>query len=70
MKRQPVTSSLIQSVGYDPARNVLELEFASGAIYEYEDVSEETYKRLLSADSLGAYFNTEIKDAYHTEKIG
>ncbi len=70
MERLTIDSSVINSVGYDPTRRVLELEFASGAIYEYLDVPEAEYQSLLKAPSPGAFFNEEIKDTYRTLKIG
>jgi len=33
MKRTRVESSLVVSIGYDPKKEVLELEFTSGSIY-------------------------------------
>jgi len=38
MKRAPVASSSLRSLGYDAAQQVLEVEFASGALYRYEQV--------------------------------
>jgi len=38
MKRQPVESSNLASVGYDAARQILEIEFNHGGIYQYYDV--------------------------------
>lgn len=39
MKRTPVASSSLRSLGYDAAQQVLEVEFASGALYRYEQVA-------------------------------
>lgn len=35
MERQYVSSSNIASIGYDPDNQVLEIEFLSGAVYQY-----------------------------------
>ena len=35
MERQYVSSSNIASIGYDPDNLVLEIEFLSGAVYQY-----------------------------------
>ena len=56
MNRKVVESSAIVSVGYDSKSKTLEIEFPSGHVYQY--------KALLSADSLGRYFNSEIIDCY------
>jgi hypothetical protein len=64
MKRKPVDSSSIISVGYDSAGQILELEFERGKVYQYFDVPEPVYKRLLESDSIGGFVNREIKDVY------
>jgi hypothetical protein len=61
MKRQRLDSSSLASAGYDPGRRVLEVEFLNGGVYEYCDVSEETYHALLESDSKGRFLNAEIK---------
>ena len=61
MDRDPVSSSLLASVGYDPTEQVLEVELQDGKIYQYRDVPEATYQNLLNADSLGRYFNHHIR---------
>lgn len=64
MERQPVTSSNLASVGYDPDSETLEVEFLSGRVYEYYNVPQFIYDRLLEAPSLGQFFNYEIRDSY------
>jgi len=66
MKRQPVSSSLVESLGYDPEREILEVELENGRVYQYQDVPESTYSGLLKADSIGRYFNRHIRDLSHT----
>ena len=61
MERHPVSSSLLERVGHDSDEDVLEVELESGAIYQYRNIPEETYEELLSADSLGRYFNSHIR---------
>ena len=43
MERQYVSSSNIASIGYDPDNLVLEIEFLSGAVYQYYDVPQSIY---------------------------
>lgn len=69
MKRKPVESSMIQSVGYDKSKQVLELEFTSRHMYQYFDVPAALYKELMEASSHGSYFNANIKDAYDFAKV-
>jgi KTSC domain-containing protein len=64
MERQPLASRAIVSAGYDAASGTLELEFASGRIYQYDGVSQGTYDWLLRASSKGAYVSRMINDRY------
>ena len=64
MEREPVSSTIIASVGYDATSETLEIEFVSGDVHRYLGVSEFVVRRFLAADSLGAFFNRFIRDAY------
>lgn len=64
MRRQPVTSSTMRSVGYAADQATLEIEFTSGAVYRYVEVPPATHAQLLTADSLGAYFNKNIRPTF------
>ncbi len=64
MKRKPVESSMISSVGYDPISEILEVEFNSGGVYQYGEVSQETYRELMGAESKGRYMQDHIIDQY------
>jgi len=57
----PVRSSLLTSVAYDHDRATLQLEFRSGAVYQYFHVPRQSYQDLWQADSHGAYFNRHIR---------
>jgi hypothetical protein len=60
----PVPSSLLASVAYDYDRAILQLEFHSGAVYEYFHVPPQSYQELWQADSHGAYFNRHIRKSF------
>jgi hypothetical protein len=64
MKRQPVRSASVASLGYDPRTKTLEVEFTSGAVYRYFGVSELEYQRLLESESIGRHLNQAIRNAY------
>lgn len=71
MERQPVTSRMLASVGYDEASATLELEFVEGRVYQYFGVPSDVHAGLIAADSHGAYFETHVKKAgYQYAKIG
>ena len=69
IRRIPVASSNIASVGYDAEKMILEIEFHHGAIYRYFDVPKEVYEGLINAPSQSAYFAHEIKEKYSYNKI-
>ena len=64
MDRQPVSSSNLRSVGYDPDTRTLEVEFHQGGIYRYSAVPERVYRGLMQADSHGSYFHYNIRTSY------
>jgi hypothetical protein len=68
MRRKPIDSSAIASVGYDPGREVLELEFRSGNVYRYFRVPEEVYQDLLRSPSKGRFFGSFIRGQYDSTR--
>lgn len=68
IKRLPITSSNIASVGYDKETQILEIEFHHGAIYQYFDVPEMIHEELMSSPSQSAYFMNEIKNNFKHKK--
>lgn len=60
MQRTHVVSSNLQSVGYDPLAQVLEVEFRDGSVYQYSRVPESMYRALMAAGSHGQYFHAHI----------
>jgi hypothetical protein len=70
MRRVPVTSTSIASVGYDAASRTLEVEFASGGhVYRYFDVPADVHAAFLEAKSHGGFFMTGVRDRYRFERI-
>jgi len=66
MKRVPVDSTSIASIGYEPRRRELEIEFRqSREVYRYFDVSSEEYAEFMAAESKGAYLNQVFKPMGH-----
>lgn len=64
MVRQAVESSSIVSVGYCPANAVLEVEFASGGVYQYVNVPGDEYAALMLSASKGRHINAKVKGHY------
>jgi len=69
MERQHVRSSDLRSVGYDKESQTLEIEFNSGGVYQYFNVSESVFNALMSAPSHGKYFHSHINKKYSYNKI-
>ena len=70
MKREPVESTAIKSIGYNEDKKLLEVEILeTGRIYKYFDVPLEEYLDLLDAKSLGEYYNRVIKEKYEYREL-
>lgn len=69
MQREPVSSSQIAEVGFDPAKELLEIQFTRGGVYQYSGVPAEVHRELMEADSVGSYFSKQIKGQYPYSKL-
>ena len=69
MVLEKVTSSSIDSIGYDPASQMLFIRFAAGTIYGYEQVPVEVYDNLLNSASKGIFFSQNIRGRYNYNKL-
>ena len=69
LKRQPVKSRILRSVGYDESSKILEIEFQTGLIYEYSGVPSKVYKDLMSSDAMGKYFSEKVRNRCRTKQL-
>lgn len=69
MLRQVLDSSSLRSAGYDAKLQILEIEFAHGAVYRYLEVPREVWLALLQAPSKGRHFHRHVRDVYPAERI-
>lgn len=69
MINQMVLSTEIEWVGYERSKSMLQVEFISGSVYQYENVPESVYHEFLIADSHGKFFETSVKGKYPYRKI-
>lgn len=74
MNRQPVSSSNVRSMGWepgeeDPRHGTLEVEFHSGGIYQYENIPESLYEELLGASSIGRALNQDVIGSYDEHRV-
>jgi len=68
MHRTEISSSAISSIGYDEGSAVLEVEFSSGAVYDYLQVPKKVYRALLKAPSKGSFVSRRVRDRYEFRK--
>jgi hypothetical protein len=64
-----VASSNLHSVGYDPGRGTLIIEFHNESIYEYYGVPGTVFRGLLAAESKGRFHHRHIKNNYRYRRI-
>jgi KTSC domain len=64
--RQPVNSSMLRAVGYDPEHAVLQAEYQTGQTWNYLNVPQSKFDELLAAESHGRYMHSHIL-GYHAE---
>jgi hypothetical protein len=70
MKKYPVDSTAMTSVGYDADLRILEIQFKSGgALRQFFQVPQELFDQLMAADSLGDFFNTSINGKFEEKRI-
>ena len=66
IKRVPVESTALATVGYSKRLRALEIEFRNGAIYRYLDVDPELYEALLQARSKARFYDENIRRKYRS----
>lgn len=70
MERTEVKSSQISEIGYDPEKQICEIQFTGkGTVYQYFDVPPEVHKALAEAESVGRYFNQNFRGKFKFKKI-
>lgn len=69
IKRVPVQSSNVASVGYSRHLRALEIEFVRGAVYRFTEVPPRLYHELLEASSKGHFINEKIRGQYKFVRV-
>ncbi len=69
IRRQPVASTGIASIGYSKRLHVLEIEFVNGAVYRYVQVAPSVHRQLMVADSKARYYDANIKGNYYSVRV-
>ena len=70
MRRKAVDSGTIASIGYEPRRCELDVEFLeSGDVYRYFEVSGQEHSEFTAAESKGTYLNQVFKAKGHPYRL-
>lgn len=64
MPRIALHSAWLAAADYQDATAVLELEFCTGAVYQYAAVPPEIFAGLQQAESAGRFFNAQIRNRF------
>lgn len=67
--RQRVTSRGIVAIGYSHRRQILEIEFANGAIYRYLEVPASVHRELMARDSKARFYDESIRGQYRSVHV-
>jgi len=67
MKQFKPNSENVKRVKYDPLKKELEVEFHSGATYQYHNVPRQRFDAFRNADSAGAYAAKKLKNGERVE---
>jgi hypothetical protein len=69
IKRVPVESSALATVGYSKKLRALEIEFRNGSIYRYLEVPPDVYQALLTASSKARCYDENIRHKYRSQHV-
>lgn len=58
---EAIESSNLAAVGYNPEKRILAIQFKSGQIYHYADVSLETATEFYGSESRGRYYAQHVR---------
>ena len=64
-----VSSSNIDSIGYNEQEQGVYVRFLNGSLYVYKGVPEHEFQNLMEAPSHGSYLNRNFKNVYPYERI-
>lgn len=66
---KPVTSSNVDSIGYNDDTQELCVRFLNNSLYVYKNVPKIEYEGLENAPSIGSYIHRNLKNVYPYERI-
>jgi hypothetical protein len=66
---KPVSSSNVDSIGYDECTQELYVRFLNCSLYVYKNVPKIEFEGLEHAPSVGSYMNRNVRNVYACERI-
>ena len=69
MQRHRVSSTSVDSIGYEDAPRTLEVAFKSGGVYRYYGVEAQVFAQLMNAPSKGRFVNAYVRTSYPFSRI-
>jgi hypothetical protein len=69
IRREPIESRSIASIGFHQELGVLEIEFRSGALYRYFAVPPSIFEGMHKAESKGRYFSQKIRGQFDFHRL-
>lgn len=69
MVTEPVESSNIKGVGYDPDTRQMRVEFHSGAVHDYADVPASDHQVFMASGSKGKHYHRHIRGIHAGTKV-
>jgi len=66
IKRIPLESTALATVGYSKKLRALEIEFRNGAIYRYLEIEPSVYDAFLKAPSKARFYDQNIRHKYRS----
>lgn len=68
-KKTFTNSSQVSQINYVPDEKIMGVTFLTGKRYQYFDVPKEVFERAKSAESIGKFLNSEVKNKYEYRQI-
>lgn len=69
IERKPVDSTAVLSAGYVPDLRTLDIEYANGDVWRYENVPQDIYDKMCEAESPGRFVGQWVLPVFPGTKI-
>lgn len=69
INREHIESYNLVSAGYDMETKTLEVEYASGIVYQYYEVPQALYTEFITSKSKGSFLNRNISGKFRYARV-